>query len=274
MKRFLSLFLVTACVCASENDIVFKDVDGIALNLDIAVPSESGRFPLIVCIHGGGWRAGDKATWNEDRLEAQINIHEFAKRGIVAATINYRLAPTYKLDAMLADIESAVAFLHTNAERYKIDPTRIAFAGDSAGGHLALMSGILLKRKGFGVRGVVNMFGLTDLHDASARVDNGNLSFVVADFVGTNDPDSEAARLASPARILDGSAPPVLTLHGTDDPIIGFAQAVVLHRALRVARVKGCELVSMRGQGHGWGTEKTVAASNRRVFSFLKKVFK
>lgn len=270
MQIFAVLVLVASVACGSENDIVFREVDGQALALDVAIPEGSGPFPLVVCIHGGGWRTGGKATWNENRVEAQINIHEFAKRGYVAATVNYRLAPAYKLPAMLDDIRVAVDFL---LAEYKIDPQRIAFAGDSAGGHLALMSGITLRRAGYGVRGVINMFGLTDCTDVSAAVNNGRLSYVVADFVGSDDPASALALAASPARLVDSGSPPVLTLHGTEDVTISFAQALVLKAALKGVGVKN-ELVPMRKQGHGWGDPKAVKISTKKVFDFLKRIFK
>jgi acetyl esterase/lipase len=134
------------------------------------------------------------------------------------------------------------------------------------------MAGITLQKSGYGVRGIINMFGLTDCTHQSARVDEGGrLSFVVADFVGSDDPDSELARMASPARILDRDCPPVLSLHGVDDVVISFEQARVLHKAIRKTRAKG-QLVPMRKQGHGWGEPKAVKFSTEKVFGFLKSV--
>lgn len=274
MKTFLMVFaLVSVVVAATENDVVYKQVDGLSLALDVSYPSESGSFPLVVCIHGGGWRTGDKKTWHEEKIQAQINIEELSKRGYAAASINYRLAPSYKLGAMVEDILAAVDFLLDHADAYKIDRRRIVLMGDSAGGHLALMAGINLQKAGYAVRGIVNMFGLTDCIDQSARVDGGKLSFVVGDMLGTTDPESEAARKGSPAQILDGDCPPILTLHGTGDPVIPFNQARALIRSMRLAKVGG-ELIPMRKQGHGWGNPKAVKKSTDVVLRFLQKVFK
>ena len=84
----------------------------------------------MLCIHGGGFRAGKRESY--DALCVKL-----AERGYVAATITYRLAPQHKFPAAVHDTKAAVRWLRANAKTYKINPDKIGVTGGSAGGHLA-----------------------------------------------------------------------------------------------------------------------------------------
>jgi len=120
-----------------QKDIVYGTVDGIDLKLDLARPAKGqGPFPLIVCIHGGGWQLGDKGGY--------INaIRAFAKRDYVAVSVNYRLAPKHKFPAQIEDVKCAVRYLRSRAEELNINAAMVGATGDSAGGYLSLMLGLL-----------------------------------------------------------------------------------------------------------------------------------
>ena len=114
-----------------EKDVVYCTVEGKPLKLDIARPKAGeGPFPAILCIHGGGWRAGDKSEY----LQA---IFELSQQGYVAATVQYRFAPKFPFPAQIHDVKAAVRYLRGHARRLRIDPDRIGVMGASAGGHLA-----------------------------------------------------------------------------------------------------------------------------------------
>ncbi len=97
-----------------------------------APPAGEGRRPAVVMIHGGGWRVGDKASW-------QPEAEQLAARGWVAFSVNYRLDEPAVFPAEIDDAEAAVRWVRANAEEFGVDPDRIAAIGESAGGHLTAM---------------------------------------------------------------------------------------------------------------------------------------
>ena len=106
------------------------------MQLDLARPKEgTGPFPAVVCIHGGGFRAGTRDGY--DKLCLTL-----AQHGYVAVTITYRLAPAHQFPAAVQDCKAAVRWLRANAAKYHIDPARIGVTGGSAGGHLAQFLGV------------------------------------------------------------------------------------------------------------------------------------
>src|SRR5205814_4600921 len=125
-----------------------------------------GPFPAVLCVHGGGFRAGTREGY--DGL-----IRKLAERGYVAATVTYRLAPKYPFPAAVYDVKAAVRWARANAAKYRIDPDRIGVTGGSAGGHLALFLGVTADVKEFEGDGgnptqpsrvacVVNVYGPSD----------------------------------------------------------------------------------------------------------------
>src|SRR5687767_114322 len=147
---------------------------GRAEKLDLYLPETppAGKlFPAVVWIHGGGWAGGTK---NEARAKNICGI--LARAGYVAISVDYRLGegawPTN-----LFDCKNAVRFLRAHAAEYHLDPNRIAVAGGSAGGHLALMVALTTGREGLepagadtpyggissAVRCAINMYGITNL---------------------------------------------------------------------------------------------------------------
>lgn len=90
--------------------------------------------PVILAIHGGAWRGGDKA-WG-----SQIAI-EFCPSGYVVFSINYRVSerPNGRWPAQIEDVQKALKYIRARASQFRIDPARIASLGTSAGGHLATM---------------------------------------------------------------------------------------------------------------------------------------
>lgn len=115
--------------------VAFARHPGLALSLDIYRPRNPGPHPVLMLIHGGSWKRGDKS--NFDVLGPQ-----FASEGYVAFSVNYRLIPplgTARLEQQIADLRTAYRWIVSNATNYGGDPSDIALVGSSAGGHLALM---------------------------------------------------------------------------------------------------------------------------------------
>ncbi len=94
-----------------------------------------GRSPAVLFVHGGGFRAGTRDSYN-------AQIVRFAEKGYVAVTVTLRLAPKYPFPAAVHDTKAAVRWLRANAKTYGIDPDNIGETGASAGGTLAQMLGV------------------------------------------------------------------------------------------------------------------------------------
>ncbi|HJS01739.1 MAG TPA: alpha/beta hydrolase [Flavobacterium sp.] len=105
------------------------------LHLDIFSPKKKGKYPALIMVHGGGWRAGDKA------LQVPM-AQKLAAKGIVTICVEYQLLQEAKYPAAVFNIKSAIRWIHANADKYGIDPNKIAISGCSAGGQLALLVGL------------------------------------------------------------------------------------------------------------------------------------
>ncbi len=242
----------------AENDVVYRKVGDRELRLDIAWPSEgSGPFPAVLFIHGGAWRGGDKRDTRQFLAEA-------ARRGYVAISPQYRFCPADTFPAQVHDVKAAVRWLRSHASEYKVDPDHIGAAGFSAGGHLALMLGAAGPESNLEgdvpagapssrVQAVVNFSGLADL----AATDFPPVTRpLVRDFLGGDPGDKpEVAEQASPVTHMTRDDPPVLTFHGTKDPLVPYSQAVKLADTQTAAGVPG-RVELMAGAGHGWGGDE------------------
>src|SRR5258706_11771480 len=107
-------------------------IDAKDITLDVACASGPGPYPLILCVHGGAWRVGDKSKFTS-------LIEDLARHDYVAASINYRFAPTYKFPAQLDDTKAALLFLKQRSRQYKIDPSKVGGSGESSGSHLLML---------------------------------------------------------------------------------------------------------------------------------------
>ena len=205
-----------------EPGIEYTNPDNQHLKLDLARPRiGNGPFPAILCIHGGGFRAGNRESY--DGLCLRL-----AEHGYVAVTITYRLAPKYPFPAAIHDTKAAVRWLRANAAKYKIDPERIGVTGGSAGGHLAQFLAVTSDVKEFEGDGgnpeqsskvacVVNYYGPSDFTKSYGK--SVDAAEVLPLFLGGN---LETARplhigVASPLSWVTPNAAPTLCIHGTDD---------------------------------------------------------
>ena len=244
-----------------------------SLKMDIVRPRGAQRpLPAVVCIHGGGFRAGTRDGY----LPLCIKL---AQRGYVAATISYRLSPASQFPAPVHDAKAAVRWLRANATQLGIDPERIGVTGGSAGGHLALFLGLtggIPEFEGSGpnlnqssqVSCVVNYYGPTDFTKSYGK--SVDAAEVLPLFLGG---DLEHRRLAhieaSPLNWVNPNAAPVLTIHGTEDKYVAYEQAVWLTERLKAAGVD-VELETIEGAGHGF-KGKDAERAERRLFEFFDK---
>jgi acetyl esterase/lipase len=260
-----------------EKDIAYSSPGGVRLELDLARPKNAkGTSPAIVCIHGGGFRAGNRQ--HHDRLCLQL-----AQRGYVAVTPSYRLAPAHQFPAAVNDVKAAVRWLRANAAKYGVDPERIGATGDSAGGHLALFLGLTGDVKSFDaaeganidqpsrVNCVVDVYGPSDFTKSYDK--SVDAAEVLPLFLGG---DLKTARhrhiLASPLYWITPYAAPTLAIHGTQDANVAHEQAEWLVDRLKGADVEA-ELLTLEGAGHGFKGDDAKRAQDA-MFTFFDKHLK
>jgi acetyl esterase/lipase len=237
-----------------DRDVEYSNPDNQHLQLNIASPRGDGPFPAVLCIHGGGFRAGTRDGY--DGL-----IKKLAEHGYVAATVTYRLAPKYQFPAAVFDVKAAIRWMRANAKRYKIDPDRIGVTGGSAGGHLAQFLGVTGGQKQFEGDGgnpdqssrvacVVNFYGPSDFTKSYGK--SVDAAQVLPLFLG-GDLEHERKRHieASPLYWVTPDAAPTLCIHGTNDNYVAFEQAEWIVDRLKAAGVEA-ELLKMEGAGHGF----------------------
>lgn len=256
----------------TEYDVVYGKVGERELKLDLAMPSGDAKArPLVICLHGGGWRLGNKK-------ELRNWLEGLAESGYVAASVGYRLAPDHVFPAQIEDCKTAVRFLRANSEKYGINKERVAAMGWSAGGHLACLLGLTTPDDGFEgtlhakesskVQAVIDYFGPTDLsgYAKDAAAQRGMLGpFIGAKF----DEKPEAHVKASPIKYVRAGAPPFLVLHGTKDWIVPIEQSRSLVTKLKEVKAP-VELIEVDGEGHGWNG-KPSADTTRATFRFLRE---
>ncbi|MEM7475371.1 MAG: sulfatase-like hydrolase/transferase [Planctomycetota bacterium] len=208
-------------------DVEYARYGDRALQMDIYRPKESwGLLPAVICIHGGGWAKGTRAS---HRKVAQA----LADRGFVTATISYRLSGVAPFPAAIHDCNAAVRFLRANAGGYGIDHTKIGAIGLSAGGHLTALLATsdghhLLEGAGGNpylhstIQAAVAMGAQTDLLSertkvVSASEDRGQ---IWRQFLGGSQEENRGTyELASPLFHLDKNDPPCWFITGeNDDP--------------------------------------------------------
>ena len=281
-RPLLALSLVFLSATFARADVMFREgveyanPDGQHLMLNIALPADDAApRPAIACIHGGGFRAGDRKGWND-------RCRRLAERGYVAVTIDYRLAPRYPFPAAVEDCKAAVRWLRLNAEKYRVDPDRIGAVGDSAGGHLAQYLGVSGDVHDFDgdqnpgpssrVSCVVNYYGPSDLTRSYGR--SVDAHEVLPLFLG-GDVEHERKRhvLASPLYWVTPRAAPTLLIHGTEDKYVNHEQAQWIYERLKAAQVE-VELLTLQGAGHGFkgdDAKKAEDAMSRWFDAHLKK---
>lgn len=227
-----------------QTDIVFAKRGDQELKFDIALPSGEGRMrPTVVCIHGGGWRAGSRTSYHEQ-------VKSFAKLGYVAATVEYRLTSVAPWPAQIDDVKAALKFLVDHAERYGIDPERIGVLGESAGGQLSQMVGMLPGEvdDALRIRSIVNFYGPADLQNVEKIK---HVRALLEPLVGGPlEESADGLKAISPVTFVDRTDPPVLTFHGTEDRVVPIEHAEILHAALEKSQIPNT-LFPMQGAGHG-----------------------
>ncbi|MCW3095910.1 MAG: alpha/beta hydrolase [Chthonomonadaceae bacterium] len=255
-----------------ENDIEYANPDDQHLKVNMARPAKGvGPFPAIVCIHGGGFRAGDRNGYND-------MIRQLAQRGYVAVTVEYRLAPKYPFPAAVYDVKASVRWLRANAKKYNVNPVLIGAMGGSAGANLAEILGVtegvkMLEgtegnlNQSSAVQAVVSYFGPTDFTKSYGK--SVDAAEVLPLYLGGDLVKERVRHLqASPLYWITPIAAPTLCIHGTKDTYVADEQAHWFVDKMKATGVEA-ELLTLENAGHGFGGGDARRA-DEAMFAFFK----
>lgn len=263
-------------------DLVYAEAGGESLELDLHLPkrdaaSKGQLRPLVVWIHGGGWRAGSRKP---PRLRQLIDD------GIAIASVSYRFTDKAVFPAQIHDCKAALRWLRANAAKYDLDPQRIAVAGSSAGGHLALLLGV---SAGVGplegelgdhvgtsteICAIVDYFGPSDFvlrgktqPERAYTAKSGSLALLGGN--ADRRPDPQMEHDASPVFYVDQDDPPLLIFQGDGDETVLMDQSERM-RDVYLEHKLPVELVVLPGAGHG-GRKFYVGDPFEKARAFLKE---
>jgi acetyl esterase/lipase len=232
----------------------------------------TGPVPTLVYIHGGGWVFGAK--------EGAVNLFlPYVERGWNIVNIEYRMADTSLAPAAVQDVRCALRWVYRNAAQYHLDTNRIVATGHSAGGHLALMVGMVppgsdldsacpadANEPPLRVAAIVNWYGITDVKDLLAGADRETYA---VQWLGALANKEEVATHVSPLTYVRADLPPIITIHGDRDPTVPYSQAIRLQKALKEAGVAN-ELVTIPGGVHGGFPDDKLQDAFSHIWNFLQ----
>ncbi|UUT36162.1 alpha/beta hydrolase [Microbacterium elymi] len=229
-------------------DLVFAEPVGYRpLSLDLHLGAD--RAPLIVFVHGGGFRLGSRRMFCPT-MTADDPFARIVDAGFAVASVDYRLSAEATFPAQLDDVFDAVQWLCAHADEFGFDASRVVLWGESAGATLAALVGL---RPDAGVRGVVDWYGPADI--VAMATELGQLSDPETREAGwlggTVDSDLAVAAQASPVTHVHADAPPFLIAHGQDDQAVPLSQSRLFAAALTQAGASA-DLELVAGAGHMW----------------------
>jgi acetyl esterase/lipase len=218
------------------------------------------NLPLLIFIHGGGWRSGSKDSGIR-HLSAYVRSGNY-----VGATIGYRLSAEAQWPAQIHDCKAAIRYLKANADTFGFDIEKIAVFGTSAGGHLSCMvavSGNAAALEGriggnleqsSSVTCGISYFGPTNflrMNDYPGRMDHDAADSPESMLIGRPiQLAKDETQKANPESYVDKDDPPMLFIHGSNDPVVAHNQSVLLSNRLKPLGVSG-EIITVGGGGHG-----------------------
>ena len=233
-----------------ENGLTYVRASNWEGKLDVYAPRTPGPHPTILHIHGGGWVGGTRES-------VVLRMLPYLEMGFAVVNISYRLGQVASAPAAVEDCLCALRWVVRNAKEYSFDPTRIVIMGYSAGGHLAMTTGMIpptagLDRQCPGTEpikpaAIVDWYGITDVAEL---LDGPNMKSYAVQWLGAQ-PDREGiAKRVSPLTYVRKDMPPMLIIHGDADPTVPYQQAVKLNGAIQKAGGTS-EFMTIPKGGHG-----------------------
>jgi acetyl esterase/lipase len=259
-----------------ESDVEYARVADTALKLDLYLPENAASAPLLVYVHGGAWEAGSKAG---------MPLGWLVERGYAVASLDFRPASKAPFPGQVHEIKAAVRFLRGSTKKYGYDASRIAIVGVSSGGHLAAMVGTSNgdqelegtlgdhKAESSSVQAIISYFGAANLTTILAQSTPFGLGVrepALVRLLGALPKDNEAAaREASPVFHVDARDPPLLMLHGDQDPQMPINQSHELEGAYEKQGLP-VDFIVVHGAAHG-GDGFDAPDNRDHVAAFLDK---
>ena len=244
-----------------KTDVIYGRVEGSALLANLAYPDGPSLKPAILSVHGGRWRAGNRAD------ASSIKVAQWAEFGFFAMSIDYRLVGGSPAPAPQLDLLCAIRWLHAHAEEYRIDPERIYLIGQSAGGQMVSLVATAgeagyarvggWEKARTDVRAVISVAATYELTTLSW----GNLWTPVDGKI------EESRRHASPINHVTASTKPILVIHSDDDKSVPVQQAADMVEKLKAAGVRH-RYVHYTDKGHMGITEDVI----REARAFIAEV--
>lgn len=252
-------------------NIPYAETQNPRQTIDLFLPEKRKKgqaLPLVIWIHGGGWKNGDKKSGHSpNRLPAIVQTGRY-----IGASISYRLSGEEIWPAQIHDCKAAIRWLRAHAKKYGIDQTRIAAWGSSAGGHLVSMLGVTDRNdelegtvgthstQSSKIQAVVNYYGpsaLLQMNDHPSRINHNAPDSPESQLLGF--PIQEKKKLtrqASPLSYVSKDDAPFIHFHGTNDPLVPYAQSKVLHQSMKEQSVSSI-LITLEKGGHSMPGEFT-----------------
>lgn len=234
----------------------------------------SGPQPTLIYIHGGGWTGGTKEA-------AFMSALPWLEMGWNLVNVEYRLARVSHAPAAVEDCLCALKWVVAHADEYHIDPSKLVVSGDSAGGHLALMTGMTPDSAGLDrqcpsrdanatlpkVAAIINWYGITDVADL---LEGQNRKTYAVAWLASAMNREEIARRVSPLTYVRPGLPPILSIQGDADPTVPYSHSLRLRDALNKANVPN-ELLTIPGGKHGNFTPDQRVHIYTVIRAFLQK---
>ena len=260
-------------------NITYLTASGYDSKLDIYRPRNiNGPNPTLVFFHGGGWTGGSKESNTFTQLP-------WLDMGWTVVNVEYRLGSVALAPAAAEDARCVLRWIYRNAKQYNFDTTKIVVTGQSAGGHLALMAGMVPSSAGFericpGDRGpgptsteemkvaaIINWYGITDIAEL---LSGPNMRSYALAWLGNVPNRDDLAKQLSPLTYVRPGLPPILSVQGDQDPTVPYSHSVRLHAALTKANVPN-QHVTIPGGKHGGFTDAEMLKAYADIRSFLQK---
>jgi len=260
----------------AHTDIVYATVGDKQLALDLYMPAEANSPPLMIWVHGGRWMLGDKS---------EVPM-AFVERGIATASLDFRQSTEERFPAMVHDIKAAIRFLRAKAPSYGYQEDRMAIGGTSSGAHLAALVGVTNghtalegtvgndRDQSSDVHAIVSYYGASNLTAILEQSTPQGLDVRVpaleALLGALPEQAHELAQLASPVTHVKQSAPPLLLLHGDQDPHMPINQSYELESAYKSLGLD-VHLDVLHGAAHGGETDFFSEERNAQTVAFLRR---
>jgi acetyl esterase/lipase len=265
-------------------NVVYRTASNWDAKLDVYQPRNvKSPNTTLIFFHGGGWTNGTKEA-------SELSLLPYLQMSWTVVNVEYRMTNVALAPAAVEDARCALRWVYRNAAQYNFDTGRIITSGQSAGGHLALITGLLPASAGFDntcpgdrsggassvgptntdelkVAAIVDWYGIADVNDVMA---GPNRRSWAAAWLGALPNREELAKQVSPITYVRAGIPPIISVHGDADPVVPYAQKQRFHQALAKAGVAH-ELVTIPNGKHGGFTDEENLKALAAIRSFLSQ---